>query len=165
MNRLFFFSILIFCLIGCKKNNNRDIQIKENSHYKEIDFLNNDFKIVIDSFIRDIHIYPVHQYEDILVYFSLSKSDTVLSLMNCPPYEEDNLKTVNQYKGYNLYFYSPQILDDKMKKLIGNIDKKPIKIDTSYISSIYQTSYFVNGKKIEFIEVPLEWSTDSISTK
>lgn len=159
--------IFLLAFYGCveKENNNILLDNKQNEEYSNIEFKRNDFKIVVDSFIRDMHFYPTHSYDDILVYFELNKSDTILNLMNCPPFEREGIIFVNKYDKYTVYFYAPPELENKLNTFVKNpnqnLHNRNILIDSLEVDAIYQVPYRVNGTKIELKRVPLIWSTDS----
>lgn len=87
---------------------------------QEIEFINNDFKVVLDSFILDAKIYSAQQYNDILISLNEENNDTILSFENANPFELENLKSVFRYKDFTLYFYASDSLNHKLKTFIKN---------------------------------------------
>lgn len=139
---------------------------------QEVEFINNDFKVVLDSFILDAKIYSAQQYNDILISLNEENNDTILSFENANPFELENLKSVFRYNDFTLYFYASDSLNHKLKTFIktnnnylnnsGLITNEIKKINIMETPPIYSHSYLINENKIKFIKVPLEWSTDSI---
>ena len=165
--RSLFFAILLIMYYSCKKESNENNQSDKIlcNNKKEINFLNEDFKIVLDSFIVNISKYPVHKYETILISLYKDANDTILRLENSPPFEKENLKIVLKYNNFDLLFFAPDYLNDKLSSFVKienmeNIEK--VEIDTlNEIDMIYSSSYIINCGKIKFSKTPLEWSTDS----
>lgn len=163
MKKIFLLSM--FCasvLSSCKKDVGN----------QEVEFINNDFKVVLDSFILDAKIYSAQQYNDILISLNEENNDTILSFENANPFELENLKSVFRYNDFTLYFYASDSLNHKLKTFIktnnnylnnsGLITNEIKKINIMETPPIYSHSYLINENKIKFIKVPLEWSTDSI---
>ncbi len=162
MKKFFLLSVILYAFLSCKKGEGN----------QEVEFINNDFKVVLDSFILDAKIYSIQQYNDILISLDEENNDTILSFENANPFELENLKGVFTYNDFTLYFYTSDSLNHKLKTFIKtNNDYLDIsgfrtnemeKINIMETPPIYSHSYLINENKIKFIKLPLVWSTDSI---
>lgn len=156
MKNLILLNLFLITLIGCKnKTENHPLDIDE-AFFKESDitFKDTNFMKLVDDIISSQPIAPSNGYNSILVYLSLHDKDTIMTLINQPPYEKSNLKEFYYYNKYHLYFYAPKELGKKLETFIeiNQIDesiKDNINIldDESIVS--YQANYIVNGKEIK----------------
>lgn len=161
MKKIFLLSVIIYGLLSCKKN-------MEN---QDIEFINDDFKVILDSFLLDTKTYSAQEYNDILISLIEKNNDTILKFENVNPFEFENLKSVLKYNDFILYFYASDSLNHKLKtfiKINNYLDISDFKMNEMEEMSemetppIYSHSYLINENKIKFIRVPLVWSTDSI---
>ena len=134
--------------------------------HEELEFVNNDFKYVIDNFITNSKKKSRIEIKEILIQLETFNNDTLLNIENIYPYELDNLKLKKNYNGYVFYFYVPNHLNEKLHDLIKfddsvNANFKNYTFNKSDIDVFYCNSYLFKNKKIYEIELPLIWSTDS----
>lgn len=132
----------------------------------ELEFVNKDFKSLIDNAINKINKNESVEFKDLVIRLKIFKSDTLLFIDNTPPYELDNLKILKDYRGYKVYIYADNILDDKLNELIKLNEKEILFADKSILIdyetySYYSNFYLFKNKKIYEIELPKVWSTDS----
>ncbi len=88
MKKFFLLSVILYAFLSCKKGEGN----------QEVEFINNDFKVVLDSFILDAKIYSIQQYNDILISLDEENNDTILSFENANPFELENLKKLINLK-------------------------------------------------------------------
>lgn len=149
LNKIYISFILIL-LIGCKNYTS----LNENQ-FNEIKFNNSSFHRVVDQFIVDINTYPVDKFKEIIVTLNYYRDGRItISLVNYPPFETVNLVAVNKYKGYILYFYSPENFIDKVDNMIdvdnGKIENVTLKpVEEKNIDFMYSYEYVC--KNGEFI--------------
>src|SRR5690554_7865074 len=103
-------------MIGCNHKTEKfphDIDI---GFFKESDivFRNDEFKNLLDDLLRQQPISPSNGYNSVLVYLSLYKNDTLMVVMNCPPFEKEELKAYHYYNSYRIHFYAPKELEKKL---------------------------------------------------
>lgn len=156
IKNLILLNFFLIILIGCKdKTENHPLDIDE-AFFKDsnIVFRDTNFTKLIDDIITSQPIAPSNGYNSILVYLSLQDKDTIMTLINQPPYEKTNLKAFYYYNTYRLHFYSSDNLEKKLETFIElNPIEKSIKdkiniLDEESLVS-YQANYLVNGKKIK----------------
>jgi len=151
------FLVLFF---GCNKNaDKKEVKVEfPNVNLKDINFKN-----TLDNFIQDTNIYPINNYDIILIKFYINEKslDTLVMFENHPPFEKNNFIFANSYKGYKLYFYSPDNLKEKLYKLVdsSDVEKKmilPESLDNEEVDMTYQAIYVINKDSIYPLKIPLE---------
>ena len=141
---------LFLVSIACEKKHNTN-KI-ENSSLKENDivFKNKKLNSIIDNIISEQFIVPTNGYNSLLIYFHINKADTIMSIINHPPYEKDKLQACCYYNNYQLYFYAPKNLEHKLASFIlfNSENKSAIRLHENDSMLIYQEDYIINKGEI-----------------
>lgn len=142
-----YFIILVFFICACKNN-------PENRNNNTLDYIeinNESLKNTLDRFIVNANTYPVSKESDILLYFYVRSEspDTIIQIINTPPYECENIKGYTDYKNYRLFFYLDTDLSTKLmsEKMLIKTEKK-VKdckehIDTTYVDMPYEEFFTI----------------------
>lgn len=131
-----YFIISVFFIWTCKSNPEN----RNNSTLDYIEINNESLKNTLDRFIVNANTYPMNRESDILLYFYIRKesTDTIIQIINTPPYECENIRGYTIFKDYNLFFYSEENLNTKLmnEKNFLKTEKKMNDCE-SYINTMY----------------------------